>query len=640
MKNVTMKLLPVYAFVIPLLLIAGCKNPTSPPTSKPKVNNVSITPNNSGGNVIEVPKGGSKQFTATVDVSNGAATTVTWSVTGKSSSQTTISSTGLLAVGTDETAATLTVTATSTADTKKTASVTVTVIEQGGGREKLPTPGTPQLSNEGVATWTYTADADVTEYKLQLYKGAAGSQTALGSPVSISKGTFTHSFISAMRTEGVGVYSFTITAIGDGVSYSNSDESNKSGTQTVTQRPMAAGLSWSGDTAQWTAGTGDTTSLRYQVKLYKNGDFIIGKEYTQTELSKDFSADVSGTGVYTFTVTALGNDYLVLGAAPAESPPNPKLIVENVWLVGTMNSSTLPGMLMPKNNDDGTFIWEGNAEVAANSTFRFSLSNTTSWEESWFAPENDGDVVTLGSAGNDMQYFPTSADKKTWKITDAGWYKFIVNPVEMKLYVYRPVEVTAITINSPPSQLLKGNSHDFTENLNLTGKNTELATIEWTVTGGISGTAFGANSNRLTIAADETATFLNITARFGTVESLPVTILVKDPADYGNAVIKLTVTDQGGSLAVSGIPSTPPTIYKTGGVAGTDDTLTVTVSNPNGAYTYFWYVGNVKQPEGITLTINAADYAVGYHTVRLTVTINGVPWSIPDELGFTVAAVK
>jgi hypothetical protein len=66
--------------------------------------------------------GGTKQFTANV---HGAITTVTWTVTGGVAS--TISATGLLTVGTAETAGTLTVTATSTAySTSGTATVTIT----------------------------------------------------------------------------------------------------------------------------------------------------------------------------------------------------------------------------------------------------------------------------------------------------------------------------------------------------------------------------------------------------------------------------------------------------------------------------------------------------------------------------------
>jgi nitrogen regulatory protein PII len=69
-----------------------------------------------------------KQFTAAVEVSGDAATTVTWKVEGTGKKEgTTISTAGLLTVAADETATALTVTATSTADAAKFGTATVTV---------------------------------------------------------------------------------------------------------------------------------------------------------------------------------------------------------------------------------------------------------------------------------------------------------------------------------------------------------------------------------------------------------------------------------------------------------------------------------------------------------------------------------
>jgi len=76
---------------------------------------------------IEVQKGGTQQFAATVNGTNNPAQTVTWKVTGSSNAGTSISSSGLLTVAANETAATLTITATSTADTTKSGNATVTV---------------------------------------------------------------------------------------------------------------------------------------------------------------------------------------------------------------------------------------------------------------------------------------------------------------------------------------------------------------------------------------------------------------------------------------------------------------------------------------------------------------------------------
>ena len=75
------------------------------------VTSVTVSPSSVG-----VMLGEEHQFTAEVTVVNDAPKTVDWSVTGNASSTTRISSTGLLKVAADETAARLTVTATSTHD--------------------------------------------------------------------------------------------------------------------------------------------------------------------------------------------------------------------------------------------------------------------------------------------------------------------------------------------------------------------------------------------------------------------------------------------------------------------------------------------------------------------------------------------
>ncbi|MDO5037480.1 MAG: InlB B-repeat-containing protein [Tissierellia bacterium] len=75
----------------------------------------------------EVVKGGSQAFRATVE--NATDTSVTWSVTGNTSTATSISAEGTLTVAADERATTLTVKATSVADNTKVATATVTLTE-------------------------------------------------------------------------------------------------------------------------------------------------------------------------------------------------------------------------------------------------------------------------------------------------------------------------------------------------------------------------------------------------------------------------------------------------------------------------------------------------------------------------------
>ena len=82
-------------------------------------NPVTVTSITISPSTMAVQKGQDWQFRATVAGTNNPAQTVTWSVSGNSSSNTKISDSGLLSVGADETASALTVIATSTVDTSK-----------------------------------------------------------------------------------------------------------------------------------------------------------------------------------------------------------------------------------------------------------------------------------------------------------------------------------------------------------------------------------------------------------------------------------------------------------------------------------------------------------------------------------------
>lgn len=88
----------------------------------PTVTDVSISPN-----PIDMANGGSQAFTATVTGTLDPPQTVTWSVSGNYSRNTSISTDGVLTIGDDETATTMMVKATSTFDTGKYARAYVTL---------------------------------------------------------------------------------------------------------------------------------------------------------------------------------------------------------------------------------------------------------------------------------------------------------------------------------------------------------------------------------------------------------------------------------------------------------------------------------------------------------------------------------
>jgi uncharacterized protein YjdB len=99
-------------------------------TLAPTVFSIAISPT-----TASVPRGGTRQFFATVTVDGGAAQSVSWQV-ADGISGTSISTSGLLTVAANEPASTLTVTATSTADSSKHIAATVTV----SGTTAIATP--------------------------------------------------------------------------------------------------------------------------------------------------------------------------------------------------------------------------------------------------------------------------------------------------------------------------------------------------------------------------------------------------------------------------------------------------------------------------------------------------------------------
>ncbi|MFE9277641.1 Ig domain-containing protein, partial [Paenibacillus glucanolyticus] len=90
-------------------------------TAAPVVNSVTVIPANA-----TVVQGGTEQLTATVNVSGGAAQTVTWS-SSDSSGNVTVDASGMVRVAPNTAPGQYTVTATSTVDSSKSGSATITV---------------------------------------------------------------------------------------------------------------------------------------------------------------------------------------------------------------------------------------------------------------------------------------------------------------------------------------------------------------------------------------------------------------------------------------------------------------------------------------------------------------------------------
>jgi len=348
----------------------------------------------------------------------------------------------------------------------------------------------------------------------------------------------------------------------------------------------------------------------------------------------------------------------------------------SVRLVGIPNWNP-PGVAMTE--DNGRFVWQG--DVTANSTFRFSLTDTNDWDDgSWFAPAQNGTPAAVGV--NPMTYF-ANYPGTAWSIS-AGWYRFTVNPAEETLFVERPVTVTEVIVDGPP-EIRAGSSTapgDFSAAVR--GTNVENETVTWSIAGNAgtdfaAGTSMHQTSGVLTVALNETATSLTIRAnsvsspwvhgqRTITVDTVPVDPppgngdngydddpdngYDDDPGDdpgngddggeLGGVRITLKVEDRGDGLSVVGGILVNETVISISGT-GNPTFVSFTAVHQE-ADSFAWIVGNVTHcaesattnADGSTVTIHAGDHAIGRHTVRLVVFIDGVPWSMNETLSFTV----
>ncbi len=139
---------------------------TSASFAAPSVTSVTVSPS-----TAEVEKGKQQAFTAVVAGNNAPAQAVVWSVTGHTGSGTYISSSGILSVAMDESAASLTITAISTIDGSKSGTATVTVksssaFSEGTGTSNEPFIITNRGQMEAVGNYPnacFRLEADITD---------------------------------------------------------------------------------------------------------------------------------------------------------------------------------------------------------------------------------------------------------------------------------------------------------------------------------------------------------------------------------------------------------------------------------------------------------------------------------------------
>ena len=103
-----------------------------------------------------------------------------------------------------------------------------------------------------MATWYAESNAD--RYNVQLKKNGSN----LGNAVSVGAGTERYDFTSAIAAAGSGSYTFTVTAVGDGINYGSSAASAASGAYNI-YRVSIAGMTGGNVTASLTTASAGTT---------------------------------------------------------------------------------------------------------------------------------------------------------------------------------------------------------------------------------------------------------------------------------------------------------------------------------------------------------------------------------------------
>lgn len=154
---------------------------------------------------------------------------------------------------------------------------------------KLATPsvGSPTLATSSGFTANWSTVTNASGYSVKVYKG-----TTLITTVSVSSGTSTSSVISGLTPDST--YNYTVTAVGDNITYSNSDESSASSSIRVinTDASITSFILLGG------SGTIDQTANTIDVKVPYSSDLTVAQ--TPSVIVADH-ATLLTTGAQDFT---------------------------------------------------------------------------------------------------------------------------------------------------------------------------------------------------------------------------------------------------------------------------------------------------------------------------------------------------
>ncbi|MDR0597828.1 MAG: Ig-like domain-containing protein [Treponema sp.] len=470
----------------------------------PSILSVTISPANAA-----VTKGETLQFSAAVEGTGEYSDAVVWTVEGKTGAQTTISGSGLLTVAADETAETLTVTAASAADAAKYGRVTVNIVqtaEPPAGPSILSVTISP--ANAAVMkgeTFQFSAAVEGTgEYSpavVWTVEGKTGAHTAISAA----------GLLAVAADETAETLTVTAASAADAAKYGRvtvnitQAEEPPAGPSilSVTISPANAAVT-KGETFQFNAaveGTGEYSPAVVWTVEGKNGAHTTISAAGLLAVAADETAE-------TLTVTAVSAadsakyGRVTVNITPAEEPP--------------AGPSILSVTVSP-----------ANAAVVKGETLQFSaaVEGTGAYSPAvaWTVEGRTGAHTAISAAG----LLSVTADEGAATLTitavsAANSAKYGIATVT----VTKPV-VSSVTVSPADASVARGATLQFSAAVEGTGAYSSA--VAWTVEGKTGAHTAVSAAGLLTVAADETAATLTITA-----------VSAANSAKYGVATVTVT----------------------------------------------------------------------------------------------------
>jgi len=507
--------------LVSVFIMTGCgeKSPTQPPTAT--VSSVVVSPT-----AVSVAKGYTYQFSTVVNGSNNPSQSVTWSVIGGLSNSTSISATGLLTVGSSESATTLTVRATSTADTSKNGTSTVTVTN---------TP--PTVTSVVVSPIAVSVVKGTTQ---QFSADVNGSNNPPHTVTwSVTGGiTGTNINTNGLLTVASGETGTTLT-----VRATSTFDTSKSGIATVTVTNTAV-VNVNPPTADVLKGQTQQFSATYGSGQQTFSWVVMG--------ATSIGTNINNNGLLVVAINEMAPSLIITATLTTDNSKSGN---------ATVSVKTVTSVAVSPNNLTllrGT-TQQYNAMVNG--------ANNPSQDVTWTVIGGvDGTTID----GNGLLSIDSNESAHTLTVKATS----ILDPTKNGSVTVNIANVTTVVVSPATSTVPFGQTRQFSAVVN--GHNSLPQTVTWAVTGGVNGTNIN-DSGLLTVASNEsltatltiTATSTYDTTKSGnaTVNIAQVTTVVVSPA---TVTVPFGQTRQFNAV-VNGHNSLPQTVTweVIGGVNGT-----------------------------------------------------------------------